>query len=349
MEGADVRDYNMFMALGRGFHVGHMLGEWTCADACLELLLLERPLRDADKRRTVELFESFGPRVVTRKQYEDIVAAQREKKLEFEYNLAHVIEERFYATAAPEARDEIDELCIDIESAEDFVSAVPKKYTGILQEAIDEIRRLHTSGKLPAVCQKEDVKKAKPLLAKWKKGRLSAREISKLMDLLYVTGQQLYDCDELPEWKNYLDSFNQYMFADEDERFGHTYAILEDCSAAWIDERGYYKAPRKPSEWITGSTERLLGLVNDDGKPKKSVAKVGATLADRLKTAILNIRLFLATKAILDAAVEAVETSDWRNLTKSENRGSQTKPGWKRPSKCCHPSTLRSSNRALRP
>jgi hypothetical protein len=129
----------------------------------------------------------------------------------------------------------------------------------------------------------------------------------KLVDLLYVTGQQLYECDELPEWKDYMDGYNQYIFADEDERFGHTYAVMEDCSTVWTDENGYYKGPSKPSEWITRSTESILGLVNDDGKPKKSIAKVGAALADRLETATLNIRLFLATKAILDAAADAVE------------------------------------------
>ena len=64
--------------------------------------ILARLLRDADKRRTVELFESFGPHVVTRKQYDDIVAAQRAKKLELEYNLAWVIQDRFYATAMAE-------------------------------------------------------------------------------------------------------------------------------------------------------------------------------------------------------------------------------------------------------
>ena len=207
MEGANVRDYNMFMALCQGFQTGQKMGEWSCSDACLEIILLERPLRDAGKRRTVELFESCGPRVVTRKQYEDIVVAQREKKLEFEYNLAYVIEERFYATAPPEAREEIDDLCIDIESAEDFASAVPKKYTTVFKQTIDKIRRLHTSGKLPAVCQKEDAKEAKPLLAKWKTGRLSAQDTVKLVDMLYVTGQQLYGCAELPEWKVFVDTY----------------------------------------------------------------------------------------------------------------------------------------------
>jgi hypothetical protein len=128
----------------------------------------------------------------------------------------------------------------------------------------------------------------------------------KLVDMLYVTGQQLYDCDELPEWRDYLDRYHQYLFADEDERFRDAYAVLEDCPKVWLAENGYYKGPPKPSEWITRSTELFLGLINDDGKPKKSIQSVGAELRDRLDTAELNIRLFLATKAILDAAAEAV-------------------------------------------
>jgi hypothetical protein len=82
---------------------------------------------------------------------------------------------------------------------------------------------------------------------------------------------------------------------------------LEDCSTAWTDENGYYKESRKPSEWITGSTERLLGLISDDDKPKKSIQKVAAELKDRLETATQNIRLFLGIKVILDFAAEAVE------------------------------------------
>ena len=98
----------------------------------------------------------------------------------------------------------------------------------------------------------------------------------------------------------------QQHWFDDDERFRHAYAVLDDCSEVWIDEQGYYKGPGKPSEWITRSTESLLGLVDDSNKPKKPISKVGAELRDRLDTAEQNIRLFLATKAILDTAVDAV-------------------------------------------
>jgi hypothetical protein len=306
MQGADVRDYNMFMALCRGFHMGHILGEWTCADIGLQICSLDHIFQDAKIRRIVELFESSGPRVVTPKQYEDIVAAQRQKKLEFEYSLGYVIEERFYSIAPCEAREEIDELCLDIESFEDFVSAVPKKYKDFCKQATDEIRRLYISDKLPAAFHKKDAKKAEPLLSKWKKDQLSTQETMKLVDMLYIIGKQLYECEKLPEWKDYADRYHQYMFADEDEHFQYVYAILKDYSGVWIDKDGYYKGPPKPSEFVSRDTELLLGLINDDDKAKKSIKSVGIELNDKLDTAEQNIRMFLSIKAILDAAAEAV-------------------------------------------
>jgi hypothetical protein len=276
MKGADVREYNMFMALCRGFHVGYMLGEWTCVDACLHIISLEHILRDVDKSRTVELFESFGPRVVTRKQYEDIVAVQRKKKLKFEYCLGYVIEERFYVIAPVGAREEIDGLGIDIVSAESFAAAVPEKYANFYKQSVSEIQKLYVEDKLKAVYDDEDIKVVEPLLNEWKKQNLSDKDLIKLVDMLFVTGQQLHDCDELPEWKDYIDNYNQYIFGDEDERLRYSYAILEDCPKVWLDERGYYKKPTKPSEWVTRGTELHLGLINNNDKTKKSIQTVGA-------------------------------------------------------------------------
>ena len=307
MKGSDIKDYNTFMALCRGFYKGFIMGEWNCTDACLRITYFDRILQNTNKRRTVELFESFGPHVVTRKQYEDIVSAQRVKKLKFEYSLGYVIEERFHAMAPKEAREEIDELCPDIESFEDFVSAVPEKYKDFCKQSTDEIRRLHNSGKLLTVYHKEDAEKAEPLLAKWKTGRISTQDAMKLVDMLYVTGQQLYECDKLPEWKDYMDMYDQYLFGDEDKRFQHVYAVLKGHSGVWVDEQGCYKGSPKPSEWITRSTELYLGLINDDDKTTKSIQSVGAELRDRLYAAEKNIRIFLAIKAILDMAIDAVE------------------------------------------
>jgi len=305
MAGADVRDYNTFMALCRGFHWGYMLAEWTCKDACLQIIFLNQALEDAEKRRMVELFESCGPRVVTRRQHEEIVAAQREKKLTFEYGLGYVIEERFYAIAPPEVRATIDGVGVDVESVSDFIAAVPEAYGDLCKQAIDEIHRLHISGKLPAVYAEEDAKEVKPLLRRWKKNTLSPEEAMKLVDRLYVSGQSLYDCPELPEWKAFVDKYQRHWF-DDDERFRHVYAVVEDCPEVWLDGKGHYKGPMRPSKWITHGTESLLGLSGHDGEAGKSIERVGAELRDKLDTAKQNIRMFLAIKAVLDTAVDAV-------------------------------------------
>ena len=306
MEGADVRDYNTCMALCRGFYRGWMLAELACKDACLQIGFLERALRDVDKRRTVELFGSFGPRVVTRKQYDQIVAAQRQAKLAFEFDLGYVIEERFYAIAPPEARAAVDEARADSEAMVGFVAAIPEAYRNLCEKAIDEIRQLCGSGKLPVVYDQKDAKEIKSSLTRWKKDKLSPEETTRLIDRLSVTGQTLYDCAELPEWKAFLDRYQRHWLDDDDERFRHAYAVVEDCPDVWLDGEGCYKGPTPPSEWVTSSTESLLGLTGHNGKAGKSIERVGAELKDMLVAAERNIRMFLATKAVLDTAADAV-------------------------------------------
>jgi hypothetical protein len=124
--------------------------------------------------------------------------------------------------------------------------------------------------------------------------------------MLHITGKQLYECEKLPEWKEYMNKYNQYLFGDDDERFSHVYAVLEDYSGVWVDEQDCYTGPPKPSELITRDTELLLGLINHDDKAKKSIKSVGIELNDKLDTAEQNIRMFLAIKVILDTAAESV-------------------------------------------
>jgi hypothetical protein len=305
MEGADVRDYNTFLALCRGFYWGYLLAELACKDACLQIGFLDHALEDAERRRTVELFESCGPHLVTRRQYDQIVTAQRERKLAFEFDLGYVIEERFYAIAPPEVKTAIDEAGVDIESAADFMAAVPETYRDLCEQAIDQIRQLCVDRRLAVVYDEKKAKEIKPLLTRWKKGRLSPEETMKLLDRLYVTGQTLYDCAELPEWKAFMDRYQRHWF-DDDERFRHAYAVMEDCPEVWQDQNGHYKAPTRSGDWITRRREFLLGLIGHDGEAGKSVERVGAELRGQLEAAERNVRMFLAIKAVLDTATDAV-------------------------------------------
>jgi hypothetical protein len=305
----DIRDYNDLMAMGRGIERGLMVCSMTWPEACLDLCTLIEMLEVVEKKKIIDLFTSCKPRVVTAKQYQDIVVAQKGKKLKFEYCLGYVIEERFYAISPAEAREEIDEICPDIESAGDFISAVPEKYKDFCKQATDEIHRLHTSGKLPAVFHKEDAEKAEPLLAEWKKDQLSTQDAMKLVDMFYVTGQQLYECKELPEWKDYMDKYNKYLFGDEDERFTHSYAILADCPKCWTDDRGYYKYPISTGEWVIRAKEIIWGLRAIDGEKTRSIQTVSRMLRRILDRVQLNIRMFLAVKTVIDTACEVIGVS----------------------------------------
>jgi hypothetical protein len=305
----NIRDYNDLMAMGRGIDKGLMVCCMTWPEACLDLCTLIEMLDVVEKKNTIDFFESYKPRIVTSKQYRDIVAAQREKKLKFEYCLGYVIEERFYAIAPAETKAEIDEICPDIESAEDFISAVPEKYKDLCKQATNEIRRLYISGKLPAIFHKKDAKKAEPLMAKWKSNKLSAQDTTKLMDMLFVTGQQLYGRHELPEWKDYMDKYNKHLFGDEDEHFNHSYTVLEDCPKCWTDEQGYYKFPISTGEMITRAKEIIWGLRAIDGEKTRSIQTVSRMLRRILDRVQLNIRMFLAVKTVIDTASEAIGVS----------------------------------------
>jgi hypothetical protein len=76
---------------------------------------------------------------------------------------------------------------------------LPDKYSTFCEQAITEIHTLYTEGKLKAFSQDEDGEEVKLLIGKWSKDELSIEEILRLVDMLFVTGQQLYECDELPE------------------------------------------------------------------------------------------------------------------------------------------------------
>ena len=69
--------------------------------------------------------------------------------------------------------------------------------------------------------------------------------------MLYVTGQQLYECDELQEWKEFIDNYQRYWHDEEDKRFRNSYAIVQEANESNLDENGYYKHLCSPSEWIT--------------------------------------------------------------------------------------------------
>jgi len=315
--------YNKYMALQRALNMGFVICDLAAKEACLNLALIIGLLRDANTKKTVDLFSYLCPHIVSRKQYEEIVTAQKERKLTFEYSLGYVIEKRFYAIAPQEAKEKIDEADVDIESAEAFLSAVPEKYSSFCKKAVSEIHALHTTGKLKAIYHDEDAKEVEPLLNKWDSEGFVSKEAMKLVDMLFVTGQQLYECDELPEWKRFIDKYQTHWFSDEDERFKHDYAILEDSSSYHLDEKGYYKTSFHPSEWITRIDELTLGLRASEDEEARPIEIVNAMLLALLDKVELDARLCQALKVVIDASLKAAGI-EWEEGTGSQERSYHT-------------------------
>jgi len=194
----DIKDYNKLMAANRNIDRGQMISRISSFEACLDLNTLTRMLRDVGKKNTVDMFMAWHPHPVTAKQYQDIVADQRKVKLSFEFCLEYVAAERAIQTAPDDTEYVLD--------SENIKEQCPELY----KEVLRKILKLHINGKLKAIWHQEDKDKIEPLLAKHKKGSLSNEELGQLLDMLYVTGQQFYECDELPEWKGFIDNYQRY-------------------------------------------------------------------------------------------------------------------------------------------
>lgn len=82
----NIRVFNKYMALSRALTMGFAICDLAAKDACLDMAILIGLLKDADNKRTVDFFSYLCPHVVSKKQYEDISAAQKERKLVFEYS-----------------------------------------------------------------------------------------------------------------------------------------------------------------------------------------------------------------------------------------------------------------------
>ncbi|MHC4188236.1 MAG: hypothetical protein ACYTBX_02970 [Planctomycetota bacterium] len=288
----DIRDYNKLLGIARHIDRGLMVCQISSLDACLYIGLLSRMFSDVDKKNTVEFFMSFLPRLVTEKQYQDIVEEQRKVKLTFDFCLEYIAAER----AVLKAPDDIEY----VPDADNIKEQCPETY----QQTLKEIFKLYKEGKLKASWQEEDEDKVLGLLAKEKKGNLNYEELGQLLDKLNVTGQQLYKCKELPEWKELVDNFQRHWFADEDDRFSDSYAVVQNPWYENVDEKGYYKKTFSPSEFITKRDEITLGLATIDGEKTKSCKAVSQDLQAMLKRVQMNIRCFLALKAIIDIASE---------------------------------------------
>jgi len=119
------------------------------------------------------------------------------------------------------------------------------------------------------------------------------------MDLLYVTGQQLCDCDKLPEWKDYMNRYNQYMFSDEDEEVRRRAVTC----IGWLGQEAL-------------AVELLVPLSDSSVSVRRSAVEAIGNLRSRQVVPSLIERLNDPEKSIGNAALGVLETITGKKMSR---------------------------------
>ena len=294
----------------------YRLSEYTLREAhimALDILLhLEWAKTDVNRVQTAWLlhFEQHRrPAIVTEKQFADLKARQRERKLQVRHCLNEVIACRTGETAEPGSHHTGCELLSD----EEFDRA--------FDQASQEIADLIAEGKLQLVetdFRADDDRIRYPdqepppgfeTVHWWPEDSqcwssdTPDEEVDRQLRT-YLTGEQLYQSG-LPEWRREVDTYQHWeeQEAMPPEQQGPCVAVIPeptDDIALWpmtLDERGYYKA----SDLV-----ELSGLPVLEEVLQESGTDLKQRLRDQHKWLRANIRVFLAHLPVLEKLSELV-------------------------------------------
>lgn len=316
----DIDEFNAWMRTYQT--VGYTLLE-ARAQALEILLTLKRQealVTDYSMYHLLQMKQSRRPMIVTEKQYEDLVASQREHKLQQLYCLNEVICYRIGALvdepgALPGAfssyynfRDaHLHELKADEEWEFD------EEFTRVYQQAAAEIQELIDSGALEPVraitldvaVERADIPRGSQLRAYWGSYEQgfpegTPEEEKERQLTTYFSGEQLYQAG-LAEWQEEIDTFDPCRCeAPYGVEVSGLAVLKHPGSSSQIDkETGYYSPPEDIAESLTGISAVTESLGQEGRSPKEILQQVHRALRKRL-------RVFLAWQPVLEAASELI-------------------------------------------
>ncbi len=290
----------------------YRLSEYTLREAhimALDILLhLEWAKADVNRVQTAWLlhFEQCrAPTIVTEKQFADLAARQRERKLRALHCLNQVLAFRAGEIAEPgQEWPAFDDL-----SDEEFDT--------IFSQAGQEIAALIAEGRLQP--QEMDFRADDKRLwrsrleppagfenvSQWHKEEHcwsddTPDEEADRQLRTYLSGEQLYQAG-LPEWQRYVDTYEHFLEHDvmptEDESMSVAVVHGHVEWPAEVDERGYYKA--RDLVELTGLPV-LEEVLQEDGRDLKQ------HLRDQHKWIRKNIREFLAHRPVHEALSDLI-------------------------------------------
>lgn len=269
----DIADYNSWMELYQIAAYTLSQAEVLHLEILLDLSRMESLLQPylTDWKMTIEA--AMVPGCVTEKQWQELQALQRERKLKELHCLAEVIYARARWVVEREEGD-TDSLPseADIEQARNEIMSVlslqnlqPVK----LEERADEPER-------------EDI-------AYWPDKEGNPEELS-----LFLSGEQLYQTG-LPEWQEWVDTYQTSLYEGDVGNPAGEVAIVLTPAEYNLDERGWYKEC-----W----PESFLEVPRLAGAAEKHGLDLRKGLVHRHKAIRKKLRVFLAHQPVFETLSE---------------------------------------------
>ena len=310
----DRRDYNSYIRL-------YNYVDYTLKEARIVALEAETYLHIANRildgyavSEAFRLAEMYIPAIVTEKQYEELKAKQRERKLKDVLSLQEFIS----------LLSEVDfEIIVDDDEPEPE-SEIDFQNDERLREAVSTLQELLRAGKLhPLKLKKREdywdghklkipaqpVQEVIEMLDKYLTGELQHGEDDSL-HLTVFRWSEAYNVEGIGE--NIRRSLDEYIPAlyDEDStrqagRMQSSYiAIIQNPGDNWIDERGYWKELD------------YLGLVGIDAV--KNTERDTKSLKIFMNSSRERIKGFLAIKSVLEAISKVIDVDFLEDLQQWE-------------------------------
>lgn len=310
----DRRDYNSYIRLYN--YVDYTLKEAriVALEAETYLHIAYRILDGYAVSEAFRLAEMYIPAIVTEKQYEELKAKQRERKLKDVLSLQEFIS----------LLSEVDfEIIVDDDEPEPE-SEIDFQNDERLREAVSTLQELLRAGKLhPLKLKKREdywdghklkipaqpVQEVIEMLDKYLTGELQHGEDDSL-HLTVFRWSEAYNVEGIGE--NIRRSLDEYIPAlyDEDStrqagRMQSSYiAIIQNPGDRWIDERGYWKELD------------YLGLVGIDAV--KNTERDTKSLKIFMNSSRERIKGFLAIKSVLEAISKVIDVDFLEDLQQWE-------------------------------
>ena len=310
----DRRDYNSYIRLYN--YVDYTLKEAriVALEAETYLHIAYRILDGYAVSEAFRLAEMYIPAIVTEKQYEELKAKQRERKLKDVLSLQEFIS----------LLSEVDfEIIVDDDEPEPE-SEIDFQNDERLREAVSTLQELLRAGKLhPLKLKKREdywdghklkipaqpVQEVIEMLDKYLTGELQHGEDDSL-HLTVFRWSEAYNVEGIGE--NIRRSLDEYIPAlyDEDStrqagRMQSSYiAIIQNPGDNWIDERGYWKELD------------YLGLVGIDAV--KNTERDAKSLKIFMNSSRERIKGFLAIKSVLEAISKVIDVDFLEDLQQWE-------------------------------